>query len=458
MTTSQSLIELQDYWNQRARNDLLIFTERLGYVNAGFHLEWYDKLVRDFSPLKLYPHATKRLLQLWPRGHGKTECTTINYVTWLIGNYPDIHINIVTKTASLAEEILTAIITRFESDEKYKEIFGSLKPAQPKKWTNRELIVQRDEISKNPTLKATGLMGPITGGRSDLIVCDDIIDEENIRTPLQMEKVDTWFNKILYPTLYPWGGIIVIGTRWHYADIYAGLLKKWSNKDVKQAIQKDGSALWPEYWNLEKLEQRHKEIGTIFFNCQYQNDPTLMEGDLLKGEWLIPWEQPPPPNLPVYAGIDPSLGENDYFGIASLAYDAKVNQAYLLDVWAEHMPFPTILKEKLPQLYNLYKYQKMFMETNFLQKLLTKMPELQGYPIVPINTVKNKEERFIPMSSHFESKRVLVNPLLLNRSEFWTEWVQFPRGQHDDAIDCVELVVSNTVGFTPKPFATSLEW
>lgn len=453
------MIALQDYWNQRAHESLAIFTERLGYTNAPFHLEWYNKLQNEFSPLRFHSDSNwlKRLLQLWPRGHGKTECTTINYVSWLIGKYPTIHINIVTKTASLAEEILTAIITRFESDEKYREIFGNLKPSQPKKWTNREIIVERTEISKNPTLKATGLMGPITGGRSDLIVCDDIIDEENIRTLLQMEKVSTWFNKILYPTLYPWGGIIVIGTRWHYADIYTELLKKWPNIDVKKAIQEDNNVLWPEYWSFEKLEQRRNEIGTVFFNCQYQNDPTSMEGDLLKAEWLVPWEHRPPSHCRYYFGVDPSLGETDYFGIAVLAEDSQTNQYYLEDVWAEHLPFPQILKEKLPQLYQQYKPLKIYMETNFWQKLLIKMPELKGYPIVPVQTVKNKEERFIPLSSHFESKRVLVNPLLLNHSEFWMEWVQFPRGQHDDAIDAVELVVSNII-VKPEPGIVEFEW
>ncbi len=389
----------------------------------------------------------KRFMLFLPRGHGKTTML-LNYISWLIGNYPDIHINIVTKTASLSEEILLALMTRFESDEKFRAIFGELKPKDSRKWTTKELIVNRREISKNPTLKATGLMGPQTGGRSDLILCDDIIDEENVRTPLQFEKVLTWHNKVLSPTLYPWGGEIVIGTRWHYADLYAELMKQYPY-DIKQALFTDaegketGEVLWPEYWSYQKLLDKRKEIGTIIFDCQYQNDPTSMEGSLLKSKWLIPWEQPPPNYLPVYAGIDPSLGEADYFGIASLAYDAKLNQAYLLDVWAEHLPFPTILKEKFPQLDNLYHYQKIYMETNFWQKLLTKMPELQGYPIVPIQTVKDKESRFIPMSSHFESKRVLVNPLLLNRSEFWTEWVQFPRGQHDDAVDAVELVVSN---------------
>jgi predicted phage terminase large subunit-like protein len=147
-----------------------------------------------------------------------------------------------------------------------------------------------------------------------------------------------------------------------------------------------------------------------------------------------------------YLGIDPSMGESDYFGIAVLAYDPRSKQGYLREVWAEHLDLPTILKTKLPEIIQLYKPLKIYMETVFWQKLLTKLPEMQGYPIVPVQTVKDKESRFIPMSSHFESKRVLVNPLLLNRSEFWTEWVQFPRGQHDDAVDCVEMVVTNIIG------------
>ncbi|MDH5786992.1 MAG: phage terminase large subunit [Candidatus Bathyarchaeota archaeon] len=424
------------------------FTKHLGFTNAPFQEEWCNYLQHKFSPLKTNTPKEKKYLLLWPRGHGKTT-SMILYILWLIGNYQNIHINIVSKTATLSESILTAIMTYIESDEKYREIFGELKPRQPRKWTNQQLIIDRTEISKNPTLKATGLMGPITGGRNDLIICDDIIDEENVRTRLQVEKVSTWFNKVLYPTLYPWGGIIVIGTRWSYADIYAELLEKWPY-DIKPAIQKDGSALWPNYWPVSKLEERRKEIGTIIFNCQYQNDPTGMEGSLLKAEWLQPWEQPPPHWCEYYAALDPSLGEHDYFGIATLAYDRKNNQSYLVDVWAEQLPFPDIMQNKIPLLHAQYKYVKMYMEINFWQKLLLNMPELKGMPITPIKTVRDKTQRFISMSSHFESGRVLVNPLLLRRSEFWTEWVQFPRGQHDDALDATEMVVTRTVAKKPR--------
>jgi predicted phage terminase large subunit-like protein len=417
----------------------------MGYNNADFHEKWYSFLQYQFATLK-GSNGIHHYLQFWPRGHGKTT-GIILYVLWLIGNHPDIHIQIVSKTASQAESILSAIMTTIEFDEKYKQIFGTLKPAQPIKWTSQQFIVSRMEISKNPTVKATGIMGPITGGRSDLIIADDIIDEENIRTPLQLEKTLTWHNKVLAPTLYPWGGEIVIGTRWHYADIYANLMKLHPY-DVKKAIVETETyctSLWPKYWPIWKLSQKRREIGSIIFDCQYQNDPTPMEGDLLKGEWLHPWLHPPIGTVDYYAGIDPSMGENDYFGIAVIGVERQSKQAYLFDVWAEHTPLPAIFKHKIPTLQNQYHFSKVYFEKNFWQKLLLNIPELKRLPVVPVNTVRDKTSRFTAMSAHFESKRILVNPLLLNNSEFWTEWVQFPRGQHDDALDAVELVVSRIV-------------
>ncbi len=80
------------------------------------------------------------------------------------------------------------------------------------------------------------------------------------------------------------------------------------------------------------------------------------------------------------------------------------------------------------------------------------MPQLQGLPIVPVVTSKGKEERLIPLSSHFESKRITLNPAwVYTQSEFFQEWVQFPRSAHDDALDSVEILVRNLLGVTSMP-------
>lgn len=417
----------------------------MGYKNAAFHQQWYKFLQQDFSCIKTDPNnktSLHKYLQLWPRGHGKTT-GIILYILWLIGNNPDINVQIVSKTANQAEQICAAVMSHIEFNKKYQQLFPNIQPSKTK-WTNQQFIVTRTKIDKNPTVKASGLMGPITGGRNDLIICDDIIDEENVRTRVQLEKVSTWFNKVLYPTLYPWGGIIVIGTRWSYADLYAELMNTW-DYSVLKAIQDDNTVLWPEYWPLDKLLERRQEIGSIIFDCQYQNDPTGMEGSLLKAEWLNEWQTPPLKSNIKYAGIDPALGEGDLQAISILSQDLATGTVYLEDVWADNVPFPLFLK-KIQQLQQLHNFSKIYVEANAFQKVLLYVNELRGLPTVPTQTVHDKEQRFISMSSHFESKRIIVNPLLLRKSEFWVEWVQFPRGQNDDALDSVEVAIRNIVG------------
>ncbi len=415
-----------------------------------------------------------------PRKHSKSECISVNYVSWLIGKFPELHILVVSKTDTLSGRTVAAIKRRIEYDARYKAVFGDLKPKNPQMWTDTAFMVNRKEISKFPTISACGLYGSgaLTGGGFDLIIADDIIDKENVATELQRVKASEWFFDVLMPTLFPWGAIYVVGSRWHHDDLYNELItpepegRGWNNQVLKAILNEKEilkgappQVLWPQVWTYERLQQKRKDVGTLTFECEYQNQPTALQGDVLKGDWLHAWNETdsnfyPDPNLPTFAGIDPSLGESDFFGIASFSYDRDKKQGYLLDVWCEHMPFPIIVRDKLPETVSRFRYQKMYIETNFWQKLLLKYPGFQrhpatgqAYPFVPVQTVTNKEQRFIPLSSHFESRRVLVNPLLLSqRGEFLKQWVEFPRGEHDDAIDCADLVISNVMNEGDKPF------
>jgi hypothetical protein len=438
-----------------ARKSLLAFTEYMGYKNSDLHRDWYNFLQYRFSPLKTDPDKFKQALGLLPRGHSKTEMTAVNYASWMIGNHPEIHIGLVSKGATLATDTATAVITRIESDKKFKAVFGSLKPFKPRMWTKHAFTVRRTEISKNPTLKATGLFGQITGGRSDLIIADDIIDEENVASKLQIRKTSLWVNKILFPTLYPWGAIVFIGTRFHYADIYSELLKKWSSGCcmIRKAIIDEDKAivLWPEYWSLKRLQERRKEIGEVIFNCQYQNDPTGLEGDLLKAEWLHTYEPAEiiPSEMVYYAGIDPALGEGDMMAIAIFGVNTRSGEIFLVDVWAEKTSMKNFL-DQLNSFHATYSFQKIFVEANSFQKILIYLPQIKKLPCVPTYSSVNKERRLIPISAHFQAEKIKVNPVLLTLdSVFYVQWIQFPRGQNDDALDAVEICARNIIETAP---------
>jgi phage terminase large subunit-like protein len=55
------------------------------------------------------------------------------------------------------------------------------------------------------------------------------------------------------------------------------------------------------------------------------------------------------------------------------------------------------------------------------------------------------------MSSHFETSRVLVNPTLKSpTNKFYQQWVEFPRGANDDALDAAELPVAKLLSKQQK--------
>lgn len=451
-----------------ARQNLAYYSRYMGYKNAPFHDRWYNLLQPannplHFSPLQEHPNALKRFHLEAPRKHGKSQCVAINYPAWLIGNNHDVHITIVSKTASLAQQSLGEIKAQIEHDSRYRELFGDLQPQNPQAWTNNQIYIKRMKISKFPTIHATGLSGPLTGGGSDLIIADDIIDQDNVVTRLQTDKAYLWFRKVLLTTLFPWGAVLAIGTRWSYDDLYSHLIEDWQN-EVLQAITNEAEyvkgnsakVLWKRHWPIKRLEEKRKDLGSIIFNCQYQNDPSGTEGAILKADWLHKYEKLPS-ELDMYAGVDPALGEGDLHSIASFGYERDKKQGYLVDVWAKQCPLSELF-EILRKKHSVYNYLKIFLEDNVFQKLLINQPELQGLPVVGTTTHHDKASRFISMSSHFEAERILVNPLLIGKSEFYSEWMQFPKGTYDDALDGADIVTRNVIRRGAKATTTYLDW
>jgi hypothetical protein len=99
--------------------------------------------------------------------------------------------------------------------------------------------------------------------RPSLIICDDLENDEAVATPLQREKLWSWFTKSILNLPGPDGArFIVIGTILHRQSLLARLLntddgQTWTRR-LYRAINADGEVLWPAVWTREKLE--HKRL------------------------------------------------------------------------------------------------------------------------------------------------------------------------------------------------------
>ena len=197
------------------------------------------------------------------------------------------------------------------------------------KSTNDELIMREDpeSISNEPQITALGSTASFTGSHVNLIILDDYIDDDTVRTVGQMERVeDEW--GYLQPILKDGGEIMIIGTFYHYNDLYNKIIKEEHfPRDrifVRRAIE-NGKIIFPTMFNHKNLIYKKKTLGTYRFSCQYLLDPTPME------DQVFPGPQPTCQRLPAdkykfYILMDPALvttGKNDKTGVAVAAINRR---------------------------------------------------------------------------------------------------------------------------------------
>lgn len=221
--TSRALHTLRELRNKRIelerekyKSDFFSFIrEVLGYTDI------QESPHREVIDFLLSPGNYK--VVLLPRGSFKTSIFSISYPLWrLVSNY-DLRILLDARTIERSKECLDAIKFHMERNEKFIELFGNWKYIPG--WREHSFVhPHRSRALRDPTIKASGIDSPTTGGHYDLIICDDLQDEKNSQTEIQNQKAILHF-KTLFPILEPGGKMIVVGTPWASSDVYSHILE-----------------------------------------------------------------------------------------------------------------------------------------------------------------------------------------------------------------------------------------
>jgi predicted transposase YbfD/YdcC len=167
----------------------------------------------------------------------------------------------------------------------------------------------------------SGVDKSINGMHYDLIIMDDVHSDTNVTNADQIQKVvDHW--KLAYSLIDPGKPIIVIGTRWHFTDLYQEILDNHRNEFnilIRRAIKEDGTALFPSRLSLEELEKIRQKQGNAHFSNQYLNEPiseedaTFKRGNMVRRGWEMVKDRP----INWYLMVDPSF-EGPYSDRAAL--------------------------------------------------------------------------------------------------------------------------------------------
>lgn len=241
------------------------------------------------------PASSPRVLIEAPKDHGKSWALGFVFLLWRLMKDLNLWTTYVSNTAQQAEMHARPVIYQLETNKKLIEDFsygGSFRPPSDQEsiWRDREVIIQRPIMSEHPTLYSVGAGGAVLGRRNKLIVADDIVDRENSKSAEQREKLKYWYDNDLVGTLEPDGQVVVIGTPQDYKDLYSDLTQRagiYRTRVDKAVIDWEKQiVLWQEKWSFEKLMKRRDELGSNFFNLNYQCVPISDDTSWFPYSWL----------------------------------------------------------------------------------------------------------------------------------------------------------------------------
>lgn len=268
--------------------------------------------------LLLEDPAIDRILFEWPRRFLKTtlvESYTVHthVKDVLDGREPYKRIGIYSAKDENAKRIWREIKFGFEVNKALRFFFPELIPNTSGKdnpqWNSDGGYLPSSMRRKDPhfdTLSGSG--GSATGRHYDVVVLDDMVNEKNYRSELEIAAVIEHFvgvNNLLEDAA---GRVVVVGNRWTMRDLNAFIRKERPRyailcasgyrprldlcRNLPEPLMErlhnvdDGNPLWPERFGLPELEAWAQELGPRHASAHIMNDPSDPDATDFRAEWL----------------------------------------------------------------------------------------------------------------------------------------------------------------------------
>lgn len=421
----------------------------------------------------------KRVLILLPRGHLKSSLVTVGWTIQQICKNPNVRILVGSENNAKAKDFLKQIRDTFEKNERIKYLYGD-HVRKTSRWTDDEITsaLRTSTAIKEPTVFTTGIDQSRTGSHADIAVIDDCMSQTNIGSKEMREKTIKWFREIANNILDPGGKICVIGTRWHFADLYAhieeelsdvftifkhqaltdhgyDILRRDMKVDEKERLITPDMLLFPEKFTAKNMWEIYSGNSNEFFNNQYMNrivdteDADFREQDI---QFYDPADRIPYTND--YMAVDPAISETGDFTAITCVGVAEDGKWYVKE-YDQIQAKPDEIIRRTFEMYARHKgVRKIGIETAAYQKSLIygfkdEMRKRGAHlPIEEITrggrNAKSKEQRILALQPIVSQKRLYLQRGMVELRE---QLRTFPRSRNDDLIDALSIITEVMVGF-----------
>lgn len=188
-----------------------------------------------------------------------------------------------------------------------------------------------------------------------IILDDPVKGRREAESPLERDKLWTWFQDDLHTRKEPGGSVIVVHTRWHVDDLGGRLLATGEYEHVQlPAIDPHGRALWPERFDEAALAKIRKKKGEYTWASLYMGSPFAKGGRVFG---LPTYYDLLPGGLRYGIGVDLAYSKKthaDWSVIVVLGIDDVKELVYVVDVIRLQVTSP-VFATRLKSVQETYK-------------------------------------------------------------------------------------------------------
>ena len=463
------------------------------YVRSSSRSQLHNYLF-EHLPQVLQQPSSVHLAIAAPRGEAKSTLVSQLFTLYCLVAQKKRYALIVMDSIDQAYPMLEAIKVELEFNQRRRVDFPEI-AGQGRVWKAATIVTKA-----NQKVQVAGsgkkLRGLRHGAyRPDLVVLDDIENDEQVRSPEQRDKLHDWLKK----TVLPLGAagdkldVVYIGTILHYDSVLNRTLssKAWKTAKFKALIrQPDDMSLWDKWedfylnegeavadafysqnksamdkgavvsWaarpilTLMKIRARD---GHATFDSEYQNDP-LSSDDAMFANALTYWTELPG-ELVYFGALDPSLGKagasRDPSAILVGGYHRETGKLYVIEAQVKKR-LPDLIIEDVIRMQKQYQCQRWFVETvqfqEFLKDELVKRSAQRGIPVPATATKPNTDKmlRIESLQPHMANGLILLHS---SQATLISQLRHFPKADHDDGPDALEMLWRNAVSSS-----AAIEW
>lgn len=348
---------------------------------------------------------------------------SVAYAAWILGHHPTKRIICVSYNQDFANKLSRDTRRIMESDF-FKELFPACRLV-PRRQRDSELTT-----TQGGCRFACSIGGGPLGRGADIIIIDDPIQPLDALSAAERQRVIDFYNNTLVTRLNDKlrGVIIIVMQRLHEDDLVGHVLERddWELVSLPAIATEDStfqlsddpedvyhrlsqSVLHEAKEPMSVLDGLRRQLGSLTFQAQYQQDPTPAEGNIIRRDWLRYYRDDEQPERyhRIIASWDTAstLGEASDYSVGTV-WGAVGLDYYLLDVDRRQLQAPD-LRRAIVDLSEYWEATATLIENTELGRALRddlhRTAELRAMLMQPRF---DKEARLLAQSARFEAGQV----------------------------------------------------